>query len=208
MRWELKREKYLTRDEVQKLRKTAEDRAAADRAKGRVSGVRAWAVIDFASQTGLRVGELAAVRIEDLSLKGKQPCVWVVAGKGRKDAEREPVSLSKQLVKHLWSFLEFKRQVGEDTKPSAHLFISKQGGSYTTRALQKMFKEACKRAGLPAHYSIHALRHSWGTYLYQKTKDLRLVQKELRHRSPQTTAIYADVTPEERAAAVNGVWED
>ena len=57
-------------------------------------------------------------------------------------------------------------------------------------------------------YSIHSLRHSWGTYLYQKTKDLRLVQKELRHRSPQTTAVYADVTPEERSEAVNGVWDD
>jgi integrase len=79
---------------------------------------------------------------------------------------------------------------------------------YTTRALQMMFKDAANRAQLPAHYSIHGLRHSWGTYLYQKTKNLRLVQKELRHRSPQTTAVYADVTPEERSEAVNGVWDD
>ena len=106
VRWELKREKYLTRDEVLKLRRTCEDRATADLAKGRIAGVRAWAVIDFASQTGLRVAELANVRIQDLELGGRQPCVWVVGGKGRKGTngkgpEREPVSLSRQLVKHL-----------------------------------------------------------------------------------------------------------
>ncbi len=208
MKWELKRERYMSRDEVLTLRRSCEDRAAADLAKARVSGVRAWAVIDFASQTGLRVAELAGVRIQDLVLKGRQPCVWVVGGKGRDQVHREPVSLSRQLVKHLRDYLQFKKQIGECTGAHDPLFVSKRGTPYSTRALQKMFKEACRRAGLPSYYSIHALRHSWGTYLYQKTKNLRLVQKELRHRSPQTTAIYADVTPEERAAAVNDVWAD
>ena len=78
MKWELKREKYLSHEEVLQLRRACEDRAAADLAKGRVSGVRAWAVIDFASQTGLRVAELAAVKVGDLELRAKQPCVWVV----------------------------------------------------------------------------------------------------------------------------------
>ena len=70
-----------------------------------------------------------------------------------------------------------------------------------------IFKRSCEVARLPSHYSIHSLRHSWGTYLYAKTKNLRLVQKELRHRSIQTTTVYADVTPEERSEAVNGVWD-
>ena len=208
MKWELTRDKYMTRDEVKKLRTAAEDRANADLAKGRVSGVRAWAVIDFASQTGLRVGELVAVTIGDLELSGKTPCVWVVGGKGRDKDEREPVSLNKQLVKHLRQWLKFKDRIDEDTSPEAHLFISKRGGAYSTRALQKLFKVALADASLPALYSIHALRHSWGTYLYERTKDLRLVQKELRHRSPTTTAVYAHVTPEARAEAVNGVYDD
>jgi site-specific recombinase XerD len=87
------------------------------------------------------------------------------------------------------------------------LFVTKRKGKYTTRALQVMFKEACRRAGLSADNSIHACRHSYGTYLFQKTKNLRLVQKELRHRNIQTTTVYADVTPEEAANSVNGVWE-
>lgn len=210
MKWELKRERYMTRDEVRTLRRSCEDRAAADLARGRVSGVRAWAMIDFASQTGLRVSEIASVKIVDLDLRGRNPCVWVVGGKGRcnegSEPDREPVSLPRQLVRNLRKFIEFKKQIGEPTGESDSLFMSKRGTLYSTRALQKMFKAACRRAGLPKYYSIHALRHSWGTYLYEKTKNLRLVQKELRHRSPQTTAIYADVTPEERSEAVNDVW--
>ena len=80
MKWELKAGKFMTRDEVMRLRRVCEDRALVDLAKGRVQGVRAWAVIDFVSQTGLRVAEVANVRLEDLQLRGKAPCVWVVNG--------------------------------------------------------------------------------------------------------------------------------
>jgi integrase/recombinase XerD len=207
-RWELRREKYMTRDEVLRLRRCCEDRAAADLAKGRKTGVRVWAVIDLVSQTGLRVAEVANVRIRDLELPARPPVLWVVGGKARSKDEREAVTLSTDLAKHLKDYLEHKGRIGEGTDPKDFLFVSERGGKYSTRALQLLFKHAAKTAGLPAHYSIHALRHSWGTYLYQKTKDLRLVQKELRHKSPQTTAIYADVTPEERAKAVNGVWAE
>jgi len=112
MKWELKRERYMTRDEVLTLRRYSEDRAAADLAKGRISGVRAWAIIDFTSQTGLRVSEIANVRLEDLNLKARHPSVWVVGGKGRKtgkpsEKDREPVTLPRQLVKHLKEFIKF-----------------------------------------------------------------------------------------------------
>ncbi len=65
-----------------------------------------------------------------------------------------------------------------------------------------------KEAGLPDYYSIHACRHSYGTYLYQKTKNLRLVQKQLGHSSITTTTVYADVPLEETLEAVNGIFEE
>ena len=48
--------------------------------------------------------------------------------------------------------------------------------------------------------------HSCGTYLYQKTKDLRLVQDQLGHSSPIVTQVYSHITPEERVRSVNGLW--
>ena len=213
MIWTLKRERYLTRNEILALRRCVEDKAIADLEKGRKTWVRNWAIVDFVSQTGLRVSELCGIRIGDLVLSGATPVLWVVGGKGRKSkghgpAEREPVSLSKQLVRHLRRYLKWKRTVGEGTDPEDWLFLSNRGGKMSVRAAQMIFKRSCGVARLPSHYSIHSLRHSWGTYLYAKTKNLRLVQKELRHRNIQTTTVYADVTPEEASKAVNGVWDD
>ena len=64
------------------------------------------------------------------------------------------------------------------------------------------FKAALKNAGLPNHYSIHSCRHTFVTYLLAESKNLMLVQKQLRHSSPTVTAVYADVTPEDVSRAM------
>ena len=64
----------------------------------------------------------------------------------------------------------------------------------TVSAIQKVFKRIAKRASLPPRYSIHSLRHSYGTALYKASGyNLRLVQQQLGHSSPNTTAVYAAV---------------
>ncbi len=55
--------------------------------------------------------------------------------------------------------------------------------------------------------SAHALRHSYAMDLYAKEKDLRCVQKQLRHVSVQSTLIYADVTDEEIASQVKNLYQ-
>ncbi len=95
----------------------------------------------------------------------------------------------------------------ESTDSSAYLLMSSHGKPYSTRTLQYAFKVSLKEAGLPQYYSIHACRHSYGTYLYQKTKNLRLVQKQLGHSSITTTTVYADVPLEETLEGVNGLFE-
>jgi len=208
MKWKLTRDKYLTVDEWKTLRQFLRERAKSDKARGRVSGIRQWAMIDFVYQTGMRVGEAADVKIGDLDLEGKQAGVWVRSLKKHSKNGNRPawVPLGTELVKHLKGYLKFKSRVGEPNGEADYLLVNKFGNKYATRGLQKLFKEACKGAELPSYFSIHALRHSCGTHLYQKTKDLRLVQKHLRHESVQTTQIYADVTSEEQTAAVNGAF--
>ena len=70
-----------------------------------------------------------------------------------------------------------------------------------------IFKTCLAAANLPPYYSIHACRHSYGTYLYQKTKDLRMVQKQLGHASITTKTVYADVTIQDTLNGVNGLFE-
>ena len=201
--WVLERHKFMTEVEVRKLRKYLEDKALADMAKGRMRNVRVWAVVNFALGTGSRVAEISNVRIRDLDLQRNEPKV-LIHGKGGK---QRLVYISPALRKHLLEYLDWKKKaVDEPTGKEDYLFLSERGGKFATRSLQSMFETAVKGAGLPK-YSIHACRHSFGTYLYQKTKNLRMVQKQLGHTSVSTTQVYADVTPEEMSNGVQGLWE-
>ena len=60
----------------------------------------------------------------------------------------------------------------------------------------------------PGFYaSPKGLRHGFGVRLAQKTRNPRLVQKLLGHKSPETTAIYMDLVGEEERAEVVEAWE-
>jgi len=202
-KWTLDRQKFLSEAEVKKLRRVLEDKALADIQKGRVTFPRFWVAIDLALSAGLRVSEIANLIIDNLYLNAKEPRIRVI-GKGNKMRD---IFISRGLMKHLLDFLEWKRVLGESIDSKAHLLISSHGKPYSTRALQYAFKVSLNEAGLPQYYSIHACRHSYGTYLYQKTKNLRLVQKQLGHSSITTTTVYADVLMEETLEAVNGLYD-
>jgi site-specific recombinase XerD len=203
-KWTLDREKFLSEAEVKKLRRTSEDKALADLQKGRTTWPRFWMAIDLAASAGLRVSEISNLKIDNLYLHTREPRIRVT-GKGNRTRD---VFISRDLMKHLTSFLEWKRTMEESADPDSFLLVSSHGKSYSTRALQYAFKVAMVESGLPIYYSIHSLRHSYGTYLYQRTKDLRLVQKQLGHSSIATTTIYADVTVEQTIEAVNGLFEE
>jgi site-specific recombinase XerD len=203
-KWTLDRQKFLSEAEVKKLRRVVEDKALADLQKGRTTWPRFWMVVDLAVSAGLRVSEIAGLRVGNLYLNSREPRLQVT-GKGQKTRD---VFISRELMKHLSQYLKWKRSLDEPLGDDDPLLMSSHGKPYSTRTLQYAFKRSIKEAGLPSYYSIHACRHSYGTYLYQKTKDLRLVQKQLGHSSITTTTVYADVTVEETLDAVNGLFEE
>jgi site-specific recombinase XerD len=203
-KWTLDRQKFLSEAEVKKLRRVVEDKALADLQKGRTTWPRFWMIVDLAVSAGLRVSEIAGLRVGNLYLNSREPRIQVT-GKGQKTRD---VFISRELMKHLSQYLKWKRSLDEPLGDDDPLLMSSHGKAYSTRTLQYAFKRSIKEAGLPRYYSIHACRHSYGTYLYQKTKDLRLVQKQLGHSSITTTTVYADVTVEETLDAVNGLYEE
>ena len=77
----------------------------------------------------------------------------------------------------------------------------------TTRAIQKAFKRCAKQAGLPGHYSIHCLRHTYACLLLQASNwNIRLVQKQLGHSKITTTQVYADVMLPEIKRALDKLY--
>jgi integrase len=76
-KWTLDRQKFLSEAEVKKLRRVVEDKALADLHKGRTTWPRFWMVIDLAAGAGLRVSEIANLKVENLYLNAREPRIRV-----------------------------------------------------------------------------------------------------------------------------------
>jgi len=196
------RVKYMSKAETKQLRQSAEARAYLDDSKGRVGGALAWMLVDTALSTGLRVSELASLKVKDINFK--RGCLTVTRLKKKKKKKcPETLAISKELTKHLQSYIE-----SGTNRANGMLFVGKRG-TLSAQGLQQIWKASIKRAGLPKELSIHSARHTIAVHLLKKTKNLRQVQKQLGHSSPATTAnMYADVSFEDMAAGLDGLYED
>ena len=160
-------------------------------------------VIDLLTCTGLRVSEAANLRCGDLKLGYAESKIFVRNGKGGISGH---VVVPDSLKKHLKGFMAWKENMGEPIGADDHVFVGQRGG-WTAQAIQQIVKKYLKQLGLYENgKSVHALRHSYGVELYSKERDLRTVQKQLRHRSIQSTLICADVTAEDIQQQLKGLW--
>ena len=192
------RAKYMDMDEVKQLRTVTEAKAIVDLKAGRVGGVRAWMLIDLALSTGLRVSEMAALKIKDVDLK--RGCISVTRLK-RKKKVKESMALGKDLARHLKDYIAWT-----DRKSGA-LFVGSRG-TLTAQGLQRIWKRSIKLSGLPKELSIHSARHTIAVHLLRKTSNLRQVQKQLGHASPATTAnMYADISFEDMQNGVTALYD-
>ncbi len=195
-KWVLTPEKFLKEDEIKQLREFMEDRAIVAMAKKHKKPVRDWGIIDIAMSAGLRASEIGNLKIKDVHVGKGESALFVHKGKGDKS---RLVMIGEKLKKHLRHFLDME----EVNNPDSYLFTSERSPKMSLSAIEKRFKHWAKAAGLSPHYSIHSMRHTYGTMLYRNTKDLRMVQKQLGHSSCQVTEVYADVLREDVEKAVN-----
>ena len=192
--WVVTPDKYLTQDETRRLLKTCREAAIVARSRGNQTAVRDQLIIELALGTGLRVSELANLKIEDLYLKKGQNSLLVRNGKGGK---ARAVQFGTRLKQQLLQYLDYRKSV------SPWLFWSQRREQMTPSAIQQTFKRWARKAGLPRRYSIHSLRHTYATDLYKASGyNLRLVQKQLGHSSISTTQIYADSTNQDLTQAL------
>lgn len=198
--WVLSPEKFLAPDDVHRLRRVLGDAATLARARGIQASVRDQLIIELGLGTGLRVFELAHLKVEDLYLKKGQNSLLVRNGKGGKARVVQFGARLKQLIKQYLEYRKFD---------SAYLFPSQRRRRMTRSGLQLTFKRWARKAGLPRRYSIHSLRHTYAVRLYKASGyNLRLVQKQLGHSSVSTTQVYADVLDEDVEKALANLDAD
>ncbi|MBU1131280.1 tyrosine-type recombinase/integrase [Patescibacteria group bacterium] len=157
--------------------------------------LRDKAILELLFSTGLRVSELANLKIDSINLKKDE---FTIRGKG--DRPRI-VFLSNQAKHWLKQYLN-KRH---DMDPA--LFVShdragkKRGSSgdqksnnLTPRSIQRLVQKYAWTAGLTKKVTPHTLRHSYATDLLMNGADIRSVQSMLGHSSITTTQIYTHIT--------------
>ena len=189
--WDLDESKFLTEQEVCRLRCFLKRKAAKAVANDRKLAVRDWFVINLALSTGLRVSEIADLKCGDLLLDNGRSYLFVRNGKCGK---QRVVRFNEDFRKHAIEFLEWKKTISEPVEPEAPLILSSHTkGRISSRALEKCFTKNAKCVGIKGH-TFHHLRHTYASMLYKASGyNLRLVQKQLGHSSIMVTEIYANV---------------
>jgi len=145
--------------------------------------VKHKAILMLIYSAGLRVGEVVKLKIEDID--SKRMLIHIKGAKGRKDR----YTLLSETA------LEILRQYWRKYKPEKWLFGGVKEGRYlSTRTADKIFRNACEKAGIKKDVSLHTLRHSFATHLLEGGTDLRYIQELLGHTHSKTTEIYTHVS--------------
>lgn len=145
---------------------------------------RGYAIVRCAIDMGLRSCEIAHLMIQDIDWRS-----GTVTLRGTKSLRQAILPLPVETGQALADYLQHERPA------SSHpaIFVRHNGAHdqpVTSTAIQKVIKWACRRAGL-MHYSAHSLRHTLACRLVENGSSLKEVADVLRHRSLNTTLIYA-----------------
>lgn len=136
--------------------------------------------------TGMRVGELVAVRLGDIDLD--RDTIRIV-GKGNR--QRQVVIPSDTMKDAIRDYIRTRHETGQGRD---HLLRGPDGRKLTTAAIRVRLRRLAETAGLPRTVTPHMLRHTAATQLLEAGVDIRFVQRLLGHRSILTTQIYTHVS--------------
>ena len=166
------------------------DVAALAADDGSPSGLRDRAVLEVLYATGVRVGELVALDVDDLD-HGRR--TLRVLGKGRKE---RTVPLGLPAVHAIDDWLRRGRPVLVTPGSAAALFLGARGGRLDQRAVRTLVHDRLAHVAGAPDLGPHGLRHSAATHLLEGGADLRSVQELLGHATLATTQIYTHVSVE------------
>jgi integrase/recombinase XerD len=173
--------KFLTVAEAETLLQAPDDKKA--------HGLRDRAMLEVLYGSGLRVSELATLRLAEINL---EEGFLVCRGKGGKE---RIVPLGRSACDAVKRYLAEARPL-VDPGGREELFLSRLGRPFTRQGVWKLLRQHAVKAGLAAKISPHVLRHSFATHLLERGADLRSVQLMLGHSQITTTQIYTHVSRE------------
>ncbi|MQW77671.1 tyrosine-type recombinase/integrase [Nocardioides sp. dk4132] len=164
--------------------------AATDLADDGPVGLRDVAMLELLYATGIRVGELVGLDVDDLD--DDRQLVRVL-GKGRKERS---VPFGRPAARALRFWLRQGRPMLAQDHSGAALFLGVRGGRIDQRAVRTLVHRRISAVPGAPDIGPHGLRHSAATHLIEGGADLRSVQELLGHASLATTQLYTHVSSE------------
>lgn len=160
--------------------------------------IRNRLILEMLLATGLRVSELANIKLDDIDYLNHE---IKVMGKGSKE---RIVYYGDYASKSLDNYLNNSRDILLNGNDSLYLFINNNGSNLTTRGIRLIVDNIVKKACISSKVSPHTFRHTFATMLLNEGCDIKSVQELLGHSSLSTTGIYTHLTNEEvRRAYLN-----
>ena len=151
-------------------------------------------IVQLVLGSGIRSEELINLDIKDLYIDELHPYIMVL-GKGKLETY-DKVFISNNARMYLEDYLVLRKEFLKNKNFSSEaLFLSNERNRISKGAIDNFFSKYSNEEINP-----HMLRHLYGTRLYNKTKDIVKVQKQLRHASIETAAEYYVCTSEEDIA--------
>ena len=162
---------------------------------------RDYAIITLFLNCGMRLSELVGINLNDIDFKERK---LNVIGKGNKE---RTIYLNEACMKAINDYIEVrpKEAIKHDSKFSEKaLFLSERRSRISNRTVENIVTNKLQAAKLDTKkYSVHKLRHTAATLMYQYGKvDIRALQELLGHESISTTEIYTHVSNEQVKNAV------
>ena len=160
---------------------------------------RDYAITTLFLNCGMRLSELVGISLKDIDFGEAK---LNVIGKGNKE---RTIYLNNACIRAINDYLPVRpKQVIKDEDGKEPLFVSERRQRISNRNVQKIIKEELLRAGLDTKkYSVHKLRHTAATLMYQNGVDIRALQELLGHESISTTQIYTHVNNDQIRSAVD-----
>lgn len=162
---------------------------------------RDYAIITLFLNCGMRLSELVGINIKDINFS---ECQMTVIGKGNKE---RTIYLNKACMTAINNYLAVRPVEGIKTdkvNSKNALFLSERKERISRRTVQYIVDKELRVAGLDtSKYSVHKLRHTAATLMYQYGNvDIRALQEVLGHESISTTEIYTHVANVQARSAI------
>lgn len=155
-------------------------------------GVRDAAILELFYSCGLRISELAALPLKDVSI---EEATVRVRGKGSK-VRLVPLGRTAMQRLSAWLGVRAEMQPGESV-----LFVGPGGKRMGRTTVWQVVKRAARDAHVRGNVTPHSLRHSFATHMLDQGADLRAVQEMLGHADIGTTQIYTHVSSDRLSKA-------